>query len=164
MSWFPWRGPDNTTYKFEREPGDDAEATRPIHGLPTAVVAAIASSASSLVTAVASLASISGFVDGIEGKLDTLIERTPITGSQDQATIGTGSAALPDMPCEVGCWVKNVSTGSQKINIKQGATSTLTNGWLMSAGDAEHFFPCSNANELQAISTAVSGQVSIHAI
>ena len=112
---------------------------------------------------------LEGYTDGVEAKLDTLIAANdPGAGRTFQNTdIDTAGAELlhADKACALGCWVQNISSGTQKISVAYVADgdATMINGWVLSPG-GEHFFPCTNANQLSVIASADNAVAGGHAI
>lgn len=133
-----------------------------VTGVATAANQATANS--SLSTIATAVADLDGNTDGLEALIGTtnstlstvIASLDPGSGHAGQNTdVDQASESVGSQSCTLGAWVKNISTGTQKLYINYSAdgSATTSNGWELAVGE-EHFFPCSNVNELNAIASA----------
>jgi hypothetical protein len=93
------------------------------------------------------------------GKLDSIIlALNQGTSVQGQASSTTASAVFASQACTLGVWVKNISTGTQRAFIKKAATVSLGSGYELAVGE-EHFFRCTNMDQLAHISSGTSANL-----
>ncbi len=143
------------------EPGDNGGSEqRFVHGLPLAVATNIADTASRLATIITSLSSISGFVDGIETKLDAIAaNQAPPSAAYHNGTnvttAGTRVVLAASQALTEGVWIRGKDANTGLIYIG-GATVSSTNGDRLTA--KERVFIRTNNLANVYIDSAVNGE------
>jgi ABC-type transporter Mla subunit MlaD len=117
------------------------------------------------------ITTLNGYADGLEAllgdvktKLDLVnANLAPTASAINQIASGTSSAAFASQACVLGFWAKNISTGTQKVYIRNGATAATTTGYELAVGE-ERFFPGTNMNAYSHVASAASANICWEAV